>query len=67
MKLQPIDILADDEHGGIFLKVTAQRGGRSLDTVLAEAIRFDAMGRWSEYWALAENQDMIDSFWREAS
>ena len=65
LRLRPIEILADARHAGIFMQVTGQRGSRMIDSTLAEAIRLDDEGRWIEYWALAEDQEAVDAFWRE--
>jgi ketosteroid isomerase-like protein len=65
--LEPIEILASDSHAGIFMRATADRGGQPLDTTAAEAIRFDGEGRWAEYWAMNEDQDAVDAFWKEGS
>jgi hypothetical protein len=67
IKLEPIDILAGEHHAGIFMRATAHRNGQELDTTMAEAIRFDDAGRWVEYWALADDQDAVDAFWKGGS
>jgi ketosteroid isomerase-like protein len=61
---EPLEILADDRNAGVFNRITAEGAGRSLDTTLAQAISFDGDGRWTEYWALADDQDDVDEFWR---
>jgi uncharacterized protein len=63
LTLKPLNILANDEHGGVFMRVSGQRDGKTLDVVLAEALTFDESGRWAEYWALADEQDTVDAFW----
>lgn len=63
LTLEPIDILANDDHGGIFMRVRGERGGRAIDVELAEALTFDEQGRWAEYWALADEQQSVDAFW----
>jgi hypothetical protein len=67
LKGEPLEILVDERHAGVFNRVTAERGARRLDAVLAQAVRFDGDGRWLEYWALADEQDDVDAFWVEAS
>ena len=67
LKGQPLEILADDRHAGVFNRITAEGGGGSLDTTLAQAISFDDEGRWTEYWALADDQDSVDAFWQSVS
>jgi ketosteroid isomerase-like protein len=64
LALEPLSILADDDHAGIFMRVQGEGGGAKLDTVLAEALRLDEQGRWVEYWAQADDQAAVDSFWR---
>jgi hypothetical protein len=64
IKLDPIEILASEAHAALFMRVTAAQGGKRLDMLLAEAIRFDDAGRWKEFWALGEDQAAIDAFWR---
>jgi ketosteroid isomerase-like protein len=61
--VRPEAILADDNHVGIFARVAAQRDGKSLDVTLAQAFTVDADGRWTEYWALADDQAAVDAFW----
>jgi ketosteroid isomerase-like protein len=63
---EPFEILVSDRHAGVFNRVTGERDGRTFDVVLAQAVRFDDDGRWSEYWALADEQDVIDAFWMQA-
>jgi hypothetical protein len=31
--------------------------------LLAEALTLDDQGRWSEYWALSNDQGAVDAFW----
>ena len=63
MRLEPLEVLANDRHGAAFLRVTADRQGRQLDVVVADAFRFDADGRILEFWAHATDQAAIDAFW----
>ncbi len=63
LRAEPLDILADDAHGGVFTRVTAERDGRQLDVVLAQAFRLNAEGKCTEYWALADDQQAVDAFW----
>jgi uncharacterized protein len=57
------DLLADDAHVGVFAHVTAERQGRRMDVVLAQAFRVNPEGYFTEYWALADDQDAVDAFW----
>lgn len=63
MKLKPLEVLANDRHGAAFLRVTAERDGRRLDTVVADAFRFGDDGRILEFWAHSADQSAIDEFW----
>jgi hypothetical protein len=63
LRSEPQDILADDAHGGVFTRVTADRDDRHLDAVLAQAYRINPDGKFTEYWALADDQDAVNAFW----
>lgn len=63
MKLETLEVLADGRHGAAFLRVTADRQGRRLDTVVADAFRFDEDGRIVEFWAHSADQRAINEFW----
>ena len=63
MQLEPLEILANDQHGAAFMRVTADRVGRRLETIVADAFRFDDQGRIVEFWASNSNQAAIDEFW----
>jgi uncharacterized protein len=64
LRLQPDDILASDHHVGIFLTAKAVAGPVVLDTTMVEAIRLEDHGRWAEFWALADDQQQVDEFWK---
>jgi hypothetical protein len=64
MRLEPLELLANDERGAAFLHVTAEREGQALDVTMAEAFQFDAEGRITEFWAHATDQAAVDRFWR---
>jgi ketosteroid isomerase-like protein len=63
MRLETLEVLANDRHGAAFLRVTADRQGRRLDTVVADAFRFDDAGRIREFWAHSADQAAVDEFW----
>ena len=65
IRLDPIELMANDERGAVFLRVTADRGGHRLDVTMAEAFQFDDEGRIREFWAHATDQEAIDKFWSE--
>jgi uncharacterized protein len=63
LRLEPLELLANDERGAAFLHVTAEREGQALDVTMAEAFRFDGEGRIEEFWAHATDQAAVDRFW----
>jgi ketosteroid isomerase-like protein len=63
LRLEPLELLANDERGAAFLHVTAERGGQRLDVTMAEAFHFDGEGRIREFWAHATDQAAVDAFW----
>ena len=63
MRLEPLEVMANDRHGAAFLRVTGERQARRLDIVVADAFRFDEGGRIAEFWAHATDQAAIDEFW----
>jgi ketosteroid isomerase-like protein len=63
LMLEPIEIIANDDHGAAFLRVTAEREGERLDVTMAEAFHLDDDGRIREFWAHATDQAAIDRFW----
>ena len=63
LKGEPLEILANERHAGVFQRITAERDGKRLDVVLAQALTLDDEGRWTEYWAMADRQDEVDAFW----
>lgn len=63
LHLEPLELLANDERGAAFLKVTGERGDHHLDVTMAEAFQFDDAGRIKEFWAHATDQAAIDHFW----
>lgn len=63
LRLDPIELLANDRRGAAFLRVTADRGDQHLDVTMAEAFQFDDQGRIREFWAHATDQDAVNRFW----
>ena len=63
LQLHPLELIANDRRAAVFLRVTAERAGRRLDIVMAEAIEFDESGRIREFWTLANDQAAVDQFW----
>lgn len=65
LKLDPTELMANDERGAAFLRVTGERDGHRLEVTMAEAFQFDAQGRIREFWAHATDQDAINQFWSQ--
>ncbi len=63
LQVEPAEILANDRHASIFMRVSAYREVRWMDVLIAEALTLDADGHWTEYWALADDRDAVDAFW----
>lgn len=63
LRLETLELIANDERGAAFLRVVGDRGEQHLDVTMAEAFHFDEDGRIREFWAHATNQDAIDRFW----
>jgi uncharacterized protein len=63
LELHPVEVLADERHGAVFLRVTGRRGGAELDVPMAEAFTFTDGGVIGEFWAHAADQAAIDRFW----
>jgi hypothetical protein len=57
-----VDVLANDDHGCVFLDVEASRDGRYIRTV--DAIVFDLRdGQVVRGRVLSEDQTEVDAFW----
>ena len=65
LRLDPIELMANEERGAAFLRVTADRDGTRLDVTMAEAFQFDDQGRIREFWAHATDQEAINEFWSQ--
>jgi ketosteroid isomerase-like protein len=55
-------ILASDDHVITFVRVTSERDGKTLDVVLANAVKLDADGKATESWFLPNDQRGYDEF-----
>ncbi len=63
LRIEPESIVSSDRYTAMFTRVTAQKDSKSLDVVLAQILRNGPDGQWSEYWAVADDQDTVDAFW----
>jgi len=55
-------ILASDDHVIAFFHAISERDGKTLDVVLAQAIKFNAEGKVTEAWFLPNDQRGYDQF-----
>ena len=62
LQVQPVDILEGDDFLMAFTHVTAEQDDRTLDVMMADAMRFGPDGRVVEYWTLSNDQAAVDSF-----
>ena len=56
-------VLASDDHVITFVRVTSERDGKTLDVVLANAVKLDADGKATESWFLPNDQRGYDEFY----
>jgi uncharacterized protein len=62
LQVQPIDILEGDAYLMAFTHISAEQDDRSLDVIMADAMRFGPDGRVVEYWTLSNDQAAVDAF-----
>ena len=55
-------ILASDDHVIAFVRVTSERDGKTLDVVVAQAVKVNAEGKATEAWFLPNDQRGYDRF-----
>jgi ketosteroid isomerase-like protein len=63
LRLDRLELLANDKRGAAFLRVIGERRDQQLDVTMAEAFQFDDNGQIKEFWAHATDQDAINQFW----
>jgi uncharacterized protein len=61
-RVEPVLMCADDEHGTVLVRMTAHRGDRHLDTLVAQVARFDGDGKLAEFWNAPTDQQVMDRF-----
>ena len=61
--LETHDFFANDERGVVLATVTAQRGGKTLNSRQANVMRFDDQGRVAEFWNFLEDTEVASEFW----
>jgi hypothetical protein len=55
-------ILADDEHGVVLVRATAERAGKRLDALGCHVWHL-SKGKATEFWNLALDPYAADEFW----
>ncbi len=62
LQVSPLDVLEGREYLMSFTHVIAEQEERTLDVVMADAMRFGADGKVEEFWTLSNDQAAVDSF-----
>jgi uncharacterized protein len=62
LRVEPHDILANDEHGVALITVSAQREGKSLNDNAVQVVHISG-GRITESWLHPGDQQAVDEFW----
>ena len=60
--LEVHDILANDEHTAVLVRITASRQGKSVDTRSCDTTHI-VNGQVAEFWSFAEDQAGFDEIW----
>jgi uncharacterized protein len=66
LRVEPEEILTSDKHTVMFSRTTAQRDGKRLDVLISQFFEVGKDGRWSQYWALADDPAAVNAFWANA-
>jgi hypothetical protein len=61
LRIEEEDILASDNHLGVFLRVSGDRESRSFVFSIAQAIKVDEDGKWSESWFVPNDRAAFDA------
>jgi hypothetical protein len=62
LHVEPVDILEGQDFLMAFTHITAEQDDRTLDVMMADAMRFGPDGRVVEYWTLSNDQAAVDAF-----
>ena len=62
LQVEPVDILEGEDYLMAFTHITAEQDDRTLDVMMADAMRFGPDGRVVEYWTLSNDQAAVDAF-----
>jgi uncharacterized protein len=61
LRVEPRDLLADDNYGAAPVTVTAHRGNRSIEVLNVHLVRFED-GLVAEFWDTSTDEDTLDQF-----
>ncbi|MGY1781772.1 nuclear transport factor 2 family protein [Geodermatophilus sp. SYSU D01036] len=64
LRVEPVQVCADDEHGVALVRFLAHRGDRHLDTLVAQVFRFGGDGRVAEFWNAPTQPQVMEDFLR---
>lgn len=62
-KTEVHDILANDEHGVALVRISAERGGKSIEQNVVHVFHLNDQGQSTEFWAFPEDSKAADEFW----
>jgi ketosteroid isomerase-like protein len=62
LQVEPVDILEGTDFLMAFTHITAHQDDRTLEVMMADAMRFGPDGRVVEYWTLSNDQAAVDAF-----
>lgn len=62
LRVEPHDVLGNDEHAVALINVSAQREGKSLNDNAAQVCHISG-GKLTEVWVHAGDQKAVDEFW----
>jgi ketosteroid isomerase-like protein len=65
LTLEPTGIIGNDRHVAIFLRVAGRRGEKTMQVEMCEMVRLGPDGRWTEFWAMPDDQGAVDAFWSD--
>ncbi len=61
-KLEVHDVLANDEHGVVLVRATAERDGKTFDDRGAQVLHIEG-GKVKEFWGHGWDHHAADEFW----
>ncbi|MGH2729268.1 MAG: nuclear transport factor 2 family protein [Actinomycetota bacterium] len=63
-KLELHDVLANDEHAVVLVRVSAERNGKRLDGEPGvQVFHTNPDGKTTEFWGFSQDSAKIDEFW----